>query len=650
MRDKLKSFNKPQIILIITILLSINTLTGYGIYKNIEEKNKFSFYTVADGNVITRQAVQKNKFEFEFTPKTDNLTDIEIIGIDSNLDEVNGSITLHIYDESKLIWNKEYDAQKAKRKGFYKLGIDETLVKDKGYKLDLEFDLEEEIEVQLLDNHLRIKQIFDLKDKTLLKILALTTCGIFVMTGIYFILNSKMELHKAFIIISLIGGGLFIILMPPFLVLDEYRHFNRAYDISQGNYFAQHMIDGTMVAEMPKEFNELRDVQTVINKHEKRYDKYDKGAKLIVDNYVDLYRDQQSGEVDYYSLSATSGYNPIAYFPQIIPIKLASVLKLPPIWILQIARLANLVAWIIFNAMAIKIVPYFKKIFFLIALIPVNLQLAASSSPDAVINALALLFIGYIIYLKDTRKALAMKRFIGITTMLLVVALIKPPYILLVGLVFLLNQEKFLKRSMVCLSAIGVGAIGYIGWSYINGIMTQSLTVSLEQSGSSMGEYIKLVITQPTYFMLLIWNEIQSKLMYTNSYIYQTFARISAGNNSAGTDFQAFAYLMALSIASIKTINNKLFSAMDRIVLVIIPICIYAVIAFTALTWQPVDYGALWGIQGRYFIPFIPLIGLFFTQDADEAKNISNENILLMFFAMWAVLGALQALFLRYWI
>ena len=89
------------------------------------------------------------------------------------------------------------------------------------------------------------------------------------------------------------------------------------------------------------------------------------------------------------------------YLPQTMGILLAKVLHMDAIWLLWFGRIMNLLCYGIIVASAVKIAPKWKFVLFFMASLPMSIQQAASFSPDAIINGLSILTIGYFIYLYD---------------------------------------------------------------------------------------------------------------------------------------------------------------------------------------------------------------------------------------------------------
>jgi uncharacterized membrane protein len=93
------------------------------------------------------------------------------------------------------------------------------------------------------------------------------------------------------------------------------------------------------------------------------------------------------------------------YLPQAIGIFIAKLLDLNVVWMLWLARLANLICYAGIVSFAIKKTPCLKMPLIAIACIPVTLYHASSTSIDALIFALGILAIAYFLYLHESAES-----------------------------------------------------------------------------------------------------------------------------------------------------------------------------------------------------------------------------------------------------
>ena len=108
---------------------------------------------------------------------------------------------------------------------------------------------------------------------------------------------SEMPIEKVYIVVLAVLGFLYMIFMPPFRVSDEYRHFNRAYEVTMGQIVSQN--------ESPRGSEVLAEGET----------KYS-----TVWNNRDINMQENRSKMEN---TVASGYSPVSYLPASIGIFVA---------------------------------------------------------------------------------------------------------------------------------------------------------------------------------------------------------------------------------------------------------------------------------------------------------------------------------------
>ena len=81
--------------------------------------------------------------------------------------------------------------------------------------------------------------------------------------------------------------------------------------------------------------------------------------------------------------SRVANYGPIGYLPQAAGIAVGRLFGAPPLICFYLARLANLLVAVTLLFFAIRLAPFGKQLFVLMALLPVTMMELASVSSDA---------------------------------------------------------------------------------------------------------------------------------------------------------------------------------------------------------------------------------------------------------------------------
>ena len=181
---------------------------------------------------------------------------------------------------------------------------------------------------------------------------------------------------------------MFLIFIPSLKNPDEIVHWYRIYDMTQGNLITE-MKDGHGLGNLPK--STCIDIpQSDIN--------YAMLGNLY-EREIDV-----NEEKELVNISTAALYNPICYAPQAIGTVLANIFTDKPLIMMYSARLVNLIISLAIIYIAIKIIPYGKRIMLFLTCIPVAASSFASMSPDAMTISMSFLLIAYILKLLNEKE------------------------------------------------------------------------------------------------------------------------------------------------------------------------------------------------------------------------------------------------------
>src|SRR5512133_1003745 len=176
--------------------------------------------------------------------------------------------------------------------------------------------------------------------------------------------------ENIFLIIAIVFGLLHAVLTPPFQSPDEYIHFYRSYHLSQGNL-------GGEKAFLPKD---VMDFSREVNRDLPGNDQNKQSKKALVAEFSRHFKPTPMEAADITNIAV---YAPIPYIPQALGIFVGHQAHLPPIFIFYLGRLVNLSTWIALVYLAIRLMPFHKRLLLGLSLLPMSVFIAASFSPDA---------------------------------------------------------------------------------------------------------------------------------------------------------------------------------------------------------------------------------------------------------------------------
>ena len=217
------------------------------------------------------------------------------------------------------------------------------------------------------------------------------TLIVFAITaGISFLiyLDKNITEEKVFLYIVPVILIMFIFGIPIVKNADEIVHWHKVYDISQGNIITKKS-NGVGVGWVPES------VSIFIPQNEINY------AKLAELYERKMDKNEKIVGVD---LATDAIYHPLTYAPQVLGVLTAKIFTNRPIIMMYMARIFNSICSFVLLYLAIKIIPYGKRILLFLTCIPVCANSLASMSTDALTISVAYLLIAYVLKLINEKQ------------------------------------------------------------------------------------------------------------------------------------------------------------------------------------------------------------------------------------------------------
>lgn len=456
----------------------------------------------------------------------------------------------------------------------------------------------------------------------------LTIITIAISNIIFFSKNVTTE--KVFLLTVPIICIIFMICMPMFRSHDELRHWTKAYEISTGKFVAS-VIDEKVQSELPTS------VANGVNKYWRNI-KYGDVIKS-------LNNDLNENDTKLQSMKEVALYSPVQYMPQVLGILIAKIFTNKVIILAYMARLFNLIISVAIMYLTIKTIPYGKKVLLLLSLLPLSIEAFSSMSPDAITISVIFLFIAYVLKLKENKEELINKKDILILSILsIIIALCKIVYIPIVFLLLLLPKEKFKthkQKYLIIIPIITFSIIINLIWLRI-----ANSFLSVSSQGSSATKVVDIIKNPIKYVQILLY----TMNYYGNSYFNTLFGSVLAWGEYVKLYFIVpftFGTLFMFESTTDKELKEK-FRKYDIIIMLLISIAVIGLI-FTSLyiQWTDTEKSVLiQGIQGRYFIPIMPLVALLLSKIKIHSdykpdnilKIIGISSILLQIYIMLSII------------
>ena len=597
-----KKIIKTVLILIISsVILELGILLYHFIIQQVYQK----FHLI--GNETTEIAKEDFQIEEDESSQTiivKNPNGQKIYNVSLQMKGENQDVYLRILYNNDAKFIPKENANASKFKVYFPSGIEVEEFSLNYPKSQINIDNVEKVLIN--DNIEYMPQIGFSFIQTIIILVVLTSIyGIYKLYKLSQGAEKRIKKEWLFAGLALVIGVALVFVNAPQVRYDEHAHFWRAYEIASGNIISR------TTNELPNSVTDLfmREDNSYPNK-EINYETIQEkiGAELNED------------EKTPFAVGATGSLTPISYIPQVIGVLIGRVLQLSPMIILYLGRLTNLLAYIALVFMAIKIMPSekWKLIIMMIALFPMSMNLAATVSPDTVILGTTLLAISYAMHLKFETKEITYKHIILLGILCMIPTVCKIVYFPLCLLVLLLPHEKFESKTKRILSWVIIFAIVFIPYLVLNRIV-------------SLGDYEIAIRTNMTEQILFTLSSIPRDFITLINTIYVEFSdyffEMIGGWNTI--QILSIVLFIMLLIAMYKTEENEkklTFTKTDKVICwVIFIIEVLGVVAAMYLGWTQAQQTVVEGVQGRYFLPIIPLICILLSKNKLEWKIKNKE-------------------------
>ncbi|MDY6938517.1 MAG: DUF2142 domain-containing protein [Cyanobacteriota bacterium] len=416
---------------------------------------------------------------------------------------------------------------------------------------------------------------------------------------------------SVFTIIGSIVGLLFIVLIPPFQSPDEYQHFYRSFQLSEGqiiaeyqegdcygysNYFPDRPCAG---GTLPKSLlTTVRDV----SREDLRFRPENKQQVADILAILDL--PLNPNERVFIKFPTIVLYSPIPYLPQVMGILTAKVLGLSPLGMMYMGRLFNLLFWLSIGYLVIRISPIFKWGFASLLLMPMSVFQSASLSADVFAITISFLWLSFCLYCALIPDEINRKSKITLFILPLLLALTKQAYLPLIFLFWLIPISKFenLKKYIYFFVSILLTCLVFsLTWYKL----ANQIYVPLFDNVSLSGQ-LEFLVSHPFH---LFWVVANSLTTFGLSYLSEFIGKLGWLDTPL-PPLLVISYLLFLIVMALGSCDRPLtLSPIQKLICATIAILNFGlIITLFYLTLTPVGADKVIYIQGRYLIPLSPLV------------------------------------------
>jgi uncharacterized membrane protein len=405
--------------------------------------------------------------------------------------------------------------------------------------------------------------------------------------------------EKLFLVMAGVFGLTFLIIIPPLQTPDEPSHFLRAYQISYGEFIAQHK-NGVTGGYLPTSVGNTILILEKANPIEFKTDvKYNvRIAKDVIN--VPL----NQGDKTYYDISAAASYSPFGYVPQAIAILLSRLINAPPIIALYMARAAILCTWVVLGWLAIKLIPYKKVALFAILLFPMFIAQSISIGVDAISIGAGAVFVAAILRATQ-QKATSQRLGVILVVAALTMVMSKQIMIVLLPLIFLVKTDLFttkLRGRVFKLSILALPAAMLALWTAA--VSVTSLTTSQLVNHQNAPEQVRFLLEHPLHFGKVLFDTFF--FGWGNSVVDSVVGIFGWVDTPLSEGFIALGFFALTVILTTSYPEKVVIRKSTRWLFGILSLA-YAlgVCGAMYLLYSPVGFNIVVGVQGRYLLPIL---------------------------------------------
>ena len=446
------------------------------------------------------------------------------------------------------------------------------------------------------------------------------------------LMMKKRKIASAFAVMTFFIGCIYIFVLPPFTVPDESAHIVTVYSKSS-KLLGKEVTDegGKVIADSNMGLYFIREEYPT----KESYIRFVKGA---LGKNSDVITTKES-------LANPLNVKAVGYIPQIVGVSIARILKGSGEQILLIGRLFALLWYCFIMYFAIRIFPLNKMILFAVGLLPMTMQQVCSFSYDSVLLGLCFFLISYILWLIYTKEVVELKDVLILVCVVSGIVMIKYIYIPIIGLLLFIPKHKInfrVDRKKIAVSMFGMLSMFEIGSKMT--LITEAAAKNMQIRSDGLYKYsIGYVISNFGDTLIVVTRTVFEKISF--------FVESMIANPLGWVEIQlpniiVLGFAIVLIFSAIPNHRSpKITKRMMVTAGFIVVIVSGLVLAAMLISYTYVGADTILGVQGRYFLPVLPLVLLIVQGNKNiiVKNSIESELILaiigLQLYTIWSIVS-----------
>lgn len=425
----------------------------------------------------------------------------------------------------------------------------------------------------------------------------------------------KVRIEWIFVAASLLIGIIFLFVIPPFSGPDEGSHFVTAYAQS-GELLGEKVYDdeGNIVVASEVLWDTGKWSPT-----KETYIQFMLGAL----GQTEVVHEELATRPP---LAASF----LGYAPQVLGITVARLLRMNHEQLLLLGRLFALLWYCFVMFWALKWMPIRKGMLFIVGILPMTMQQVVSYNYDSVLFGACFFVIAYLLHLLYDIDKIRLRDIIILAAAVIVIGAIKFIYLPVIGLAVLIPKEKFggIKKK----TAAGAGVIAL---SVVTIMITKLSTLwhAVSTQPAQAGEPVVYSLadgaSSPLLVIRLCYRTVERQLSdYIAGMTASPLGYPDIGVHIPDAIVLGLVFVLVFGVLQAEperihfTRSLKLYmGALVGLVGILVMLALF--------TCTGVGSDEIWGIQGRYFLPVLPLFLLMLQNDVIVIRKNLDKYLIL---------------------
>ena len=470
--------------------------------------------------------------------------------------------------------------------------------------------------------------------------------------------------EKIFIGIFLFFGVMILFMRPPYQLMDEINHFPRAWQISEGIFLSPTMTigdyknggdfrakkifcldrapadsldDKIYIAEVPVSF--LSD-DFIVNPNKRHYI-HDFSIEYI-EKFLSTPLNPEKHEP--IQIPNTGVYPPLTYFPQAIAAFIGRVLNLNAGVIFYLMGLSGLIFVAVCVFYSMKFLPEAKQLIFLLAMMPMFVVEAASTSADAVTFGVCFLGTAWLLSLRNSTEKFSRAEIFGLIILSIMLACSKSVYGTILLLYFLIPRERFKNFWALGAAILLLNLFLLSAWSWLS----IELSDVKPYTNYYLGYMDRNIVAQKIFVMehpLAFFVAMINSFVELPAWYWLNF--IGTWGFLWNVTLPSMFYVLYSMILIFFSLSNRLnLKFVERGILIFAAsVSMLGFFLFDYLIWSSVGSEIISGVQGRYFIP----IALMFLGALSIFPPMRHKNLIALLAGIFSGVTMLLANFFAFY-